>query len=79
MTGKFFFIHIISIIYSINHYLEMLYTTKGDDGGEIEREWAQGDGTRVLQGARDTDASRAPGMFFSFSFPFFTVLIHFYH
>ena len=41
MTGKFLFFHIFSIIYSINHYLGMLYATKGDDMGEVEKEWAQ--------------------------------------
>ena len=32
----------------------MFYTTKGDDGSEIDREWAQG------------DCSWTRGMFFSF-------------
>ena len=53
--GKFFF---FCIIYSINHYLGMFYTTKGDDGSEIDREWAQG------------DCSWTRGMFFFFFPPF---------
>ena len=43
----------------------MFYTTKGDDGSEIDREWAQG------------DSSQTKGMFFSHFPPFLTVLIHF--
>jgi hypothetical protein len=56
-TGvSFFFFH---IIYFIIYYLGMFYTTKRHDRGEIEREWAQGDGTRVGARDADSDASRS--------------------
>jgi hypothetical protein len=43
---------------------------KGDDRGEIEREWAQGDGTRVGLEMHLPQMRLQVCFFFSFSFPF---------